>query len=93
MTWKAVYADKFGLKRQLRISFKVKIACGRKRSHYLAGYSGSAVQRHVIICALIFWIERSATLHLWMCRGTNWYLMLFLTKLCFIMDDTSLSRI
>ena len=41
-------ADNFGLKRQLRSIFRVKIACGRKQYHSFDGYLGLSVQRHVI---------------------------------------------
>ena len=92
MTWRDAYADNFGLKQKLRRRIKVRVACGRKRSHYLAGYLGSSEQRHVIKCALNVWIARLAALCLWKYGGTNWYLILFLSRYCLRMDDASLSR-
>ena len=55
--------------------FKFKFSCGRKRYHTLSGYLGLAAQRHVIKCALKFWIARLAALRLWRCGGNNWYLI------------------
>ena len=72
MPWRDAYADNFVLKRQLQKRFKVKVDCGSKLSHSLAGYSELAAQRYLIKCALDFWIELSAALYLRRYGATNW---------------------
>ena len=82
MPRRAAYADNFGLKQKLWRRFKVTVACYSKKPYYLAGSLGLAAHRHVIKCALNVYMDLSSELRLGRCGGTNWYLILLLSK-CF----------
>ena len=92
MLCRDAYADHFGLKYQLQRRFKVKVTCGRKQPHYLAGYLGLSYQRRVIKCYLNVWMSRLSALRLCRYSGINWYLILFLSLPCLRLDDASFSR-
>ena len=81
------------MKYQLRVRFKVKIACGRKQSHYLDGYGGTSVQIHVIKYALNVCISLSAALRLWIFGGASWNFVLCSSKPFLRLDYALLSSV
>ena len=87
------YTENFVLKRQFWRRFKVKVACGRNQSYYLAGYLGSGAQIHMMKLYLNVWIARSDELSLFKFGGTHWYWILCFSNPCFSMAGALFSRI